>query len=71
MNPVISLGHARLATASWRESKIPKMLFKRVISKTHGIGKATKEKPSSILEKAKDLYDKVGQEIQELKIELT
>lgn len=41
--------------------------LKRLISKTHGIGKATKAKPSVILEKAKDLYDKVGKEIQQYK----
>lgn len=45
--------------------------IKRVISKTHGIGKATKAKPSTILEKAKDLYNDVGKEIQQLKIELS
>ena len=44
--------------------------LKRVISKTHGIGKASKAKPSSILEKAKELYEKVGAEIQRLKSEL-
>ncbi|MBN2532367.1 MAG: DUF2225 domain-containing protein [Spirochaetales bacterium] len=41
--------------------------LKRLISKTHGIGKATKAKPSAILEKAKDLYEKVGKELQILK----
>jgi uncharacterized protein (DUF2225 family) len=40
--------------------------LKRLISKTHGIGKATKAKPSAILEKAKDLYEKIGKEIQTL-----
>jgi uncharacterized protein (DUF2225 family) len=45
--------------------------IKRIISKTHGIGKATKAKPSTILEKAKDLYNEVGREIQKLKIELS
>jgi uncharacterized protein (DUF2225 family) len=41
--------------------------IKRTISKIHGVGKASKDKPSTILEKGKDLYDQVGQEIQALK----
>ncbi|MBN2737557.1 MAG: DUF2225 domain-containing protein [Spirochaetales bacterium] len=40
--------------------------IKRAISKSHGIGKASKSKPSAILDKAKDLYDEVGKEIAEL-----
>jgi uncharacterized protein (DUF2225 family) len=41
--------------------------IKRTISKIHGVGRASKDKPSTILEKAKELYDKVGAEIQTLK----
>ncbi len=41
--------------------------IKRTISKIHGVGRASKDKPSTILEKAKALYDQVGQEIVTLK----
>ena len=44
--------------------------IKRYISKMHGIGKASKDKPSVIINKAKDLYDAIGNEIQELSKEL-
>ncbi|MBN1797137.1 MAG: DUF2225 domain-containing protein [Spirochaetales bacterium] len=40
---------------------------KRLFSKLFGIGKASKQKPSTILDKAKDLYYKIGQEIDSLK----
>jgi uncharacterized protein len=41
--------------------------IKRTISKIHGVGKASKDKPSTILEKAKTLYDNVGAELKSLK----
>jgi uncharacterized protein (DUF2225 family) len=41
--------------------------IRRVIGKAHGLGKASKAKPSAILEKVKDLYDKIGKEIESLK----
>jgi uncharacterized protein (DUF2225 family) len=40
---------------------------KRIISKLFGSGKASRSKPSAILEKAKDLYDQMNGEIKELK----
>jgi uncharacterized protein (DUF2225 family) len=40
---------------------------RRLFSKLFGIGKASKEKPSTILDKAKDLYFKIGQEIDSIK----
>ena len=40
---------------------------KRIISKLFGSGKASRSKPSAILEKAKDLYDLMNGEIKELK----
>ena len=50
------------------EKRIESLLkLKRLISKTHGIGRATKAKPSTILEKAKDLYEKIGKELLILK----
>jgi uncharacterized protein len=42
-------------------------LIRRTIGKAHGLGKASKAKPSAILEKVKDLYDKIGKEIEDLK----
>jgi uncharacterized protein (DUF2225 family) len=36
---------------------------RRMFSKLFGIGKASKDKPSTILDKAKDLYFKIGQEL--------
>jgi uncharacterized protein len=45
------------------------VMIKRTISKIHGVGRASKDKPSTILEKAKTLYDKVGEEINSLKTE--
>jgi len=42
---------------------------RRLFSKLFGIGKASKEKPSTILDKAKDLYYKIGQEIDSIKNE--
>jgi uncharacterized protein (DUF2225 family) len=43
--------------------------IKRTISKIHGVGKASKDKPSTILEKAKALYDNVSQELKSLQAE--
>lgn len=40
---------------------------KRIISKLFGTGKASRSKPSAILEKAKDLYDLMNREIKEIK----
>ncbi len=40
---------------------------KKVISKVHGMGKASKSKPSTILEKAKDLFGFIADEVKELK----
>jgi uncharacterized protein (DUF2225 family) len=40
---------------------------RRLFSKLFGIGKASKQKPSTILDKAKDLYFKIGQELETLK----
>ncbi|MBN1410184.1 MAG: DUF2225 domain-containing protein [Spirochaetales bacterium] len=41
--------------------------LRRVIGKAHGLGKASKAKPSAILEKAKDLFDKIGKELDSMK----
>jgi uncharacterized protein len=43
--------------------------IRRVIGKAHGLGKASKAKPSAILEKVKDLYEKIGKEIEDQKKE--
>ena len=51
-----------------RVEKLEKL--KRVVSKMHGIGKASKDKPSAIINKARDLYEKIGDEITELSKEL-
>jgi len=51
-----------------RVDKLEKL--KRLISKMHGIGKASKSKPSVIINKAKDLYEEIGIEIAELSKEL-
>ena len=40
---------------------------KKVISKVHGMGRASRSKPSTILEKAKDLYSAIAEEVKELK----
>lgn len=40
---------------------------KRLLSKIFGTGKASKGKPSAILEKAKDIFEKIGEEIKSLK----
>lgn len=42
---------------------------KRFISKVFGIGKASKAKPSSILDIAKDLYDQMTEEVDKLQAE--
>ncbi len=39
---------------------------KRILSKVFGIGKASKAKPSIILEKAKTLFERIGEELKEL-----
>ncbi len=44
--------------------------IRRLFSKLFGIGKASKEKPSTILDKAKDLFFKIGQELDTLKSEV-
>jgi uncharacterized protein (DUF2225 family) len=50
------------------EQRIEKLMSaKRVISKVFGSGKSSKSKPSFILEISKDLYDRVGQKVEELK----
>jgi uncharacterized protein (DUF2225 family) len=40
---------------------------KQTIARVHGMGKASKSKPSAILEKVKDLYTKINEELKELK----
>lgn len=40
---------------------------KRLLSKIFGTGKASKGKPSTILEKAKEIFEKIGDEIKNLK----
>ena len=40
---------------------------KKVISKVHGMGKASRSKPSTILEKTKDLFALIGEEVKALK----
>ena len=40
---------------------------KRMIAKLFGSGKASKSKPSAILDKARDLYDEMNESIKELK----
>jgi len=39
---------------------------KRLLSKIFGTGKASRGKPSAILEKAKDIFEKIGEEIKSL-----
>jgi uncharacterized protein (DUF2225 family) len=39
---------------------------KRTVSKLFGTGKASRSKPSAILEKAKQVYDEMNREIKEL-----
>ncbi len=51
-----------------REERIQKLLLaKRIISKVFGSGKSSKSKPSFILEISKELYEKVGEKVEELK----
>jgi uncharacterized protein (DUF2225 family) len=51
-----------------REERIEKLTgAKRVISKVFGSGKSSKSKPSFILDISKDLYEKVGEKVEELK----
>jgi len=40
---------------------------KQSIARVHGMGKASKSKPSTILEKVKELYTKINEELKELK----
>ena len=40
---------------------------KQTIARVHGMGKASKNKPSAILEKVKDLYTKINEELKVLK----
>ena len=40
---------------------------KQTIARVHGMGKASKNKPSAILEKVKDLYTKINEEVKVLK----
>jgi len=40
---------------------------KRFLGKLYGMGKASKSKPSAIIDLSKDLYDEISQEIQALK----
>ncbi len=50
-----------------RENRIKSLEdSKRILSKVFGIGKASKAKPSVILEKAKVLFEKIGNELKEL-----
>jgi hypothetical protein len=39
---------------------------KRIVSKLFGTGKASKNKPSAILDKARELYDEMNKEIRQL-----
>ena len=51
-----------------REERIQKLTgAKRVISKVFGSGKSSKSKPSFILDISKELYEKVGEKVEELK----
>jgi hypothetical protein len=40
---------------------------KRMIGKVFGVGKASKAKPSVVLDKAKEIYDRIGEEIKRVK----
>jgi hypothetical protein len=40
---------------------------KRMIGKVFGVGKASKAKPSVVLDKAKEIYDRMGEEVKKLK----
>jgi hypothetical protein len=40
---------------------------KRMIGKVFGVGKASKAKPSVVLDKAKEIYDRIGEEVKRLK----
>lgn len=40
---------------------------KQTIARVHGMGKASKSKPSAILEKVKDLYTKINEELKEIR----
>lgn len=44
---------------------------KRIISKMFGLGKASKEKPSLILDMARDLYEELSAKIDEIKKEMS
>ena len=51
-----------------REERIEKLTgAKRVISKVFGSGRSSKSKPSFILDISKELYEKVGEKVEELK----
>jgi len=39
---------------------------KRIVSKLFGTGKASKSKPSAILDKARELYEEMNKEIKQL-----
>jgi uncharacterized protein (DUF2225 family) len=38
-----------------------------IVSRVHGMGKASRSKPSAILEKARDLFGLIGDELETLK----
>ncbi len=40
---------------------------RRIIAKVFGMGRKTKDKPTAILDKAKDVYERIGGEIDQLK----
>jgi uncharacterized protein (DUF2225 family) len=40
---------------------------KRMIAKVFGVGRASKAKPSVVLDKAKEIYDRIGEEVKRLK----
>ena len=42
-------------------------MAKKAISKVHGMGRASRSKPSALLEKAKDLFALIGEEAKALK----
>lgn len=41
---------------------------KKIVSKMVGFGRVSKDKPSLIIEKARDLYDEIGKKIEEVKL---
>ncbi len=47
------------------EKRVENLEFaKRMIAKVFGVGKASKAKPSVVLDKAKEIYERIGEEVR-------